>query len=127
VTGLGYQGIYFNIDNGPQSENPLGQDARVRQALNLAIDRNAISQVVFQGAFTPAGQPFPPSSYYYNEAFAAPERDVEKAKALLAEAGVATPVNVDLQVATRPESQQVAQMVQAMAAEAGFNVNIVAK
>ncbi|MFC0339611.1 ABC transporter substrate-binding protein [Paracoccus niistensis] len=127
VTGLGYQGIYFNLANGPQSQNPLGQDARIRQALNLSIDRNAISQVVFQGAFPPAGQPFPPDSPYYNEAYAAPERDVEKAKALLAEAGAAIPLNIELQVPNRPENQQTAQMIQAMAAEAGFNINIVTK
>lgn len=127
VTGLGYQGIYFNMGNGPQADNPLGKDARLREALSLSIDRNAISQVVFQGAFPPAGQPFPPDSPYYNPAYAAPERDVEKAKALIAESGVAAPINVELQVATRPESQQIGQMIQAMAAEAGFNVNLVAK
>lgn len=127
VTGLGYQGIYFNLGNGAAADNPLSKDARIRQALSLSIDRNAISQVVYQGAFPPAGQPFPPDSPYYNEEFAAPERDVERAKALLAEAGVTTPLAIELQVPNRPENQQIAQMIQAMAAEAGINVTLVTK
>src|SRR6476619_4268529 len=36
---LGYQGITLNVGNGDQSKNPLGQSAKVRQALDLAIDR----------------------------------------------------------------------------------------
>ena len=35
----------------PRSEEPFGQDARLRQALSLSIDRNALNQVVFDGAF----------------------------------------------------------------------------
>src|SRR6266566_7513850 len=45
ITGLGYTGITINLDNGPRAKNPLGQDARVRQALELSIDRGALNQV----------------------------------------------------------------------------------
>src|SRR5579864_7393256 len=44
---LGYQGMEINVGNGEASKNPLGQSAKVRQALNYAIDREAINQVVF--------------------------------------------------------------------------------
>ena len=51
ITSLAYTGITINLNNGPRSKNPLGQDARVRQALELSIDRAALNQVVFNGVF----------------------------------------------------------------------------
>ena len=42
--------------NGDKAKNPLGQNAKVRQALELAIDREAINQVVFNGEFVPGNQ-----------------------------------------------------------------------
>lgn len=127
VVGLGYQGITFNTANGAKADNPAGKDARVRQALSLAIDRDALSQVVFSGAMPPAGQPFPPDSPYHDPDFPAPKRDVEKAKALLAEAGVQTPVRLTVQTPNTPVQMQMMQVVQSMAAEAGFDLQIVAK
>jgi peptide/nickel transport system substrate-binding protein len=62
VDGLGYWNIIFNIGNGARSQTPLGQDARVRQAFDLAIDREALIQVVYEGLHTPASQPIPPAS-----------------------------------------------------------------
>lgn len=51
-------------------------------------------------------------------------RDVDKAKALLKAAGVATPLKVNLLVPNNPTSQQVGQVLQAMVAEAGFTLNL---
>ena len=45
-----------NVANGPKADNPLGKDARVRRAFELAIDREAINQVVFNGEFVPGNQ-----------------------------------------------------------------------
>src|SRR6195256_1152608 len=47
---LGYQGITINIGN-EKSKGPLSQSAKVRQALDLSIDREAINQVVYNGEF----------------------------------------------------------------------------
>lgn len=126
AVSLGYQGITVNVGNGPRSDNPMGQDARVRQAYSHAIDREALNQVAFNGAFMPGNQPFPPTSPWYTEAYPVPPRDVEKARALLDEAGHDR-VAVDLQVTNNPVQMQVAQMVQAMVAEAGFDVTITSK
>jgi peptide/nickel transport system substrate-binding protein len=124
TTGLGYQGITFNIANGKvDPANPFAKDARVREAFSLAIDRDALNQVAFEGVYTPANQAFSPVSPYHVKLPIAP-RDVEKAKALLAAAGVKTPVNVTLLVTNNPTSQQVGQVIQAMVSEAGFNVNL---
>ncbi|MEW9920108.1 ABC transporter substrate-binding protein [Marimonas sp. MJW-29] len=127
ATSLGYQGITINIANGPKAENPLGQNAAVRKALSLAIDRNALNQVVFEGAFAAGNQPFSPTSPWYNADFPVPERDVEAAKALLAEAGFADGVTIEVQVANNPVQTQVMQVVQAMAAEAGITIELAAK
>ncbi len=120
---LGYQGITLNIGKD-KAKGPLSQSAKVRQALDLAIDREALNQVVFNGEFMPGNQWVNPSHPYYQKAFPVRARDVEKAKALLKEAGVTTPVAVDFMVPKGAETEAAAQVVQSMAAEAGFDMKI---
>ena len=127
ATSLGYQGMTINVGNGPRAENPLGQSNLVRQALSLSIDRAALNQVVFEGAFAPGNQPFAPTSPWYNDAFPVPERDIEAAKALLAEAGHGGGISIEVQVANNPVQTQVMQVIQAMAAEAGIEITLAAK
>ncbi len=121
---LGYQGLDINVDNGAQAKNPLGQSAKVRQALSLAIDREALNQVVFNGEFKPGNQWVSPENPYYQQAYPVPRRDVAKAKALLKEAGVTAPFDVDFMVPKGAETQAVAEVMQAMAAEIGINLKI---
>ncbi len=120
---LGYQGITLNVGHD-KNRGPLSQSAKVRQALDLAIDREAINQVVFNGEFKPGNQWVNPDHPYYQKAFPVRGRDVEKAKALLKEAGVTPPVAVDFMVPKGAETEAVAQVVQSMAAEAGFDMKI---
>ena len=123
VNGLGYSGITINVANGERSKLPLGQDARVRQALELSIDREALNQVVFNGEFEPGNQWVSPVNPYYIKQLQIPTRDVGKAKALLAAAGAPNPV-VALTATNNPVVLQTAQVVQAMAKEAGFDIRI---
>ena len=67
--GLGYMGIDINIGDGEPAKNPLGSAAKVRQALDYAIDREAINQVVFNGEFVPGNQWVSPENSYYQSAF----------------------------------------------------------
>ena len=120
---LGYQGITLNIGKD-KAKGPLSQSAKVRQALDLSIDREAINQVVFNGEFKPGNQWINPDHPYYQKAFPLRPRDVAKAKALLKEAGVTPPVNVDFMVPKGAETEAVAQVVQSMASEAGFDMKI---
>jgi peptide/nickel transport system substrate-binding protein len=120
---LGYFGLTINVNND-KSKGPLSQSEKVRQALDLSIDREAINQVVFNGEFTPGNQWVSPEHPYYQKAFPIPKRDVSKAKALLKEAGATPPVSVDLMVPKGAENEAVAQVVQAMAAEAGIDLKI---
>ncbi len=122
---IGYQGLTLNLANGDAGKNgPFGKDPRVRQALEAAIDRKALSDVVFSGEVLPGNQWVSPKSPYFQQKYPVPGRDVAKAKKLLADAGVMTPLAVDFMVPNNPESRQVAEVIQAMAAEAGFDMKI---
>ncbi|TJZ93291.1 ABC transporter substrate-binding protein [Paracoccus gahaiensis] len=124
VANIGYQGITINVGNGARAEGPLGSDARVRQALSLSIDREALNQVVFEGQYVPGNQWAAPGSFYYDETDPIPARDPEAARALLTEAGVETPVRVEMQIGNNPIAQQVGQVIQAMASETGFEISL---
>jgi peptide/nickel transport system substrate-binding protein len=124
AVSLGWFGLLVNLDNGPKSNNPLGKDARVRRAFELSLDRDAINQVVFNGEFVPGNQWVTPQSPFYQAAFPIPKRDIAKAKALLKEAGVTAPITVDFMVTNGPETRAVAEVVQSMAAEAGFDLKL---
>jgi peptide/nickel transport system substrate-binding protein len=75
---------------GPNGEtlakNPL-KDRRVRLALSLAINRDALVERVMEGAAVPTGQYLPPGAPTYNPTIKPPPYDPARAKALLAEAG----------------------------------------
>jgi len=121
---IGYLGITMNLANGEAANTPLGKDKRVRQAFELSIDRDAINQVAFNNEFLPGNQWVSPENPYYQKSLPVPKRDLAKAKALLKEAGVTSPLPIDLMVPKGAENQQVAEIVQAMAGEAGFDVKL---
>ena len=124
AVSLGFFSLLINVANGPKADNPLGKDPRVRRAFALSLDREAINQVVYNGEFVPGNQWVSPLNPYYQTAFPVPKRDVAKAQALLKEAGVTGRLSVDFMVGNNPEVRAVAEVVQSMAAEAGFDVRI---
>ena len=119
---LGYLGLTINTNND-KSKGAL-TNVKVRQALDLSIDREALNQVAFNGEFMPGNQWVSPSHPYYQQSSPIRLRDVEKAKALLKEAGVSPPVSIDYMVPKGAEYEAVAQVVQSMAAEAGFDIKL---
>jgi peptide/nickel transport system substrate-binding protein len=119
---LGYLGLTINTNND-KSKGGL-TNVKVRQALDLSIDREALNQVAFNGEFTPGNQWVSPSHPYYQQSSPVRPRDIEKAKALLKEAGVSLPVPIDYMAPKGSEYEAVAQVVQSMAAEAGFDIKI---
>jgi peptide/nickel transport system substrate-binding protein len=122
--GLGYQELFFNVANGPIAKNSPFKDPRVRKALELSIDRNAINEVVGGGIFTPASQAYPPASPFHSDKFPVLKRNIDKAKALLKEAGVTLPVKGELAFGNNTTISAIAEMVQAMSAEAGFQLSL---
>src|SRR5260370_9454335 len=121
---LGYMGIDINVGNGERAKNPLGNSAKVRQALDFAIDREALNQVVFNGEFVPGNQWVNPENAYYQKALPVRKRDVNNAKTLLKEAGITAPFDVDFMVPKTPQAQAVAEVIQAMAADVSLNMRI---
>jgi peptide/nickel transport system substrate-binding protein len=124
VPELGYQGVTVNVGNGDAAKTAFGKDPRIIQAFSLSLDREAITKVAFNGEFLPGNQWVSPKNPYYQSKFPVPKRDVAKAKELLKAAGVTTPLAVDFMVPNNPESRQVAEIIQAMAGEAGFDMKI---
>ena len=122
--GLAYTGINFNLANGPAADTALGRDRRVRQAFEAALDRGVISQVVYGGLFTPTAQANTQGSPGWVPTVQPPPRDLDRARALLRQAGVTLPVPVTLTLANSPDVQQAAEVIQAMAAEAGFEMKL---
>ena len=121
--GLAVSHLMFNVGNGDKADTPLGKNEKLRQAFELAIDRNVINRVAFNGEFLADNQMIPPSSPFYSKAHKAPARDVAKAKALIAAAGM-TRVPVELTYENALTDGRVAQIVQSMAGEAGFDVKL---
>ena len=121
---LGYQGITYNVANGPQAKTPLGQSAAARRAFDMSIDREALMQVVYNGMFSPTAQAVPPESPFFDAALKPVTRDVDGAKALLKQAGLTPPVPVNLLVPNSPDITQMAEIIQSMAADAGFDVKL---
>ncbi len=124
IVEIGYQGVTINTGKSDLAQkNPLGKDPRVREAFELALDREGIVQVVMEGEAAVGNQWVAPDNPYYAKNVPIPKRDVAKARALLAEAGIPNP-SVTLMTPTTSDAQKIAQVVQSMVKEAGFDVKI---
>ena len=123
VQGLAVSHLMFNIANGAKADTLLGKNEKIRHAFELAIDRNVINRVAFNSEFLADNQMVPPSSPFYSKAHPMPARDVARAKQLISEAGVAR-VSVELTYENALADSRVAQIIQSMAAEAGFDVKL---
>jgi ABC-type transport system substrate-binding protein len=111
--------IFFNVTEEPFT------DARVRQAVNYAVDKEAIVRDLFSDAALVSSAPFAPPIFGY-AAQTPYARDVEKAKALLAEAGVAPGTTVSLYHPTGRYIQDalVADAVRSQLREIGLEVEL---
>jgi peptide/nickel transport system substrate-binding protein len=124
IVEIGYQGITINLAKSDLAQkNPLGKDPRVREAFELSLDRDAIVKVAMDGEAQPGNQWVAPTNLYYGKSAKLPKRNVARAKQLLKEAGVPNP-SFTLMTPTTSDAQRVAQVVQAMAKEAGFDIKI---
>ncbi len=122
--GLNVGYLAFNTQK-PPFDNKL-----VRQALNMAINKAAIIEAVFQGAGQAAKNPIPPTMWSYNDDVVDYEYDPEGAKALLAEAGFPDGFTTDLwampvQRPYNPDAKRMAEMIQADWAAVGVTAEIV--
>jgi peptide/nickel transport system substrate-binding protein len=124
ITEIGYQGITINLAKSEKAkQNPLGRDARVREAFELSLDRQGLAQVVMDNEATVGNQWVAPGNAWYAKNLPVPKRDIARAKALLKEAGIPNP-SFTLVTPTTSDAQRLALVVQAMTREAGFDVKI---
>ena len=105
-------------------------DVRVRRAINMAIDKKAILEAVYQGAGQPAKNLIPPTMWSYDEAVEDFKYDPAAAKALLAEAGLPDGFETDLwampvQRPYNPDAKRIAELMQSDLAKIGVKARIV--
>jgi len=102
--------LAFNTERDPPS--PV-RDQRVRQALNYAVNQQAIADVLLQGLVEPAGQPASRSTPGYNPEVPAYPHDPARARALLAEAGYADGLDLLIEAVDGgiPGANQIFQVV----------------
>ena len=109
-------------------KKPPFDNVKVRQAINMAIDKEAILAAVYQGAGKAAKNPIPPTIWSYDDSIEAYPYDVEKAKAMLAEAGVSN-LQTDLwympvQRPYNPDAKKMAELMQADLAKVGITAEL---
>jgi peptide/nickel transport system substrate-binding protein len=106
---------------------PALKDLRVRQALNYAVDSQAVNQMASEGVHSPANQYTPPMSEGYSKDVAVYPHNVAKAKELLAQAGYTKdrPLVLNLTYISEGVISRIATAVQAMLQDAGVQVKAV--
>ncbi len=119
VPALQFVYIGLNVNRGPL------RDVRVRQAINLAIDRGTIVKRLISGRGRPAAGVIPPSLGGADTLRAPYPFDVPRAKQLLAQAGHPNGIDIDLWVGSNPVYGRIAETVQAYLKEAGIRAKIV--
>ena len=124
LPGLNVGYMAFNTQKKPLD------DRRVRQAINMAIDRKAILDAVYLGAGTAAKNLIPPTIWAYDDAVQPYPFDPEAAKKLLAEAGLPNGFETDLwampvQRPYNPDARRIAELMQADLAKIGIKARIV--
>ncbi|RIJ12602.1 ABC transporter substrate-binding protein [Pseudomonas sp. 91RF] len=126
---LGY--IAYNVMDkvkGSNEANPLA-DLRVRQALDMAVNKPQIIDSVYQGAGQLAVNAMPPTQWSYDTTIKDAKYDPEKAKQLLKEAGVKEGTEIVLwampvQRPYNPNAKLMAEMLQSDWKKIGLNVKI---
>ncbi len=127
-----YYTIYEKISQsytylGFNFKNPKFQDPRVRKALSLAIDRQELVDILFFGHGQVCNGPFMPGTFAYNDQIKAPKPNIQKAKALLKEAGYDDKHPFTFEIVTNSNNDTrvyATQIIQHQLAKAGVIVNI---
>jgi dipeptide transport system substrate-binding protein len=122
--GLNVGYVSFNVEKKPLD------DVKVRQALTMAVNKQAIIDAVYQGAGSAAKNLIPPTMWGYNKDIVDYPYDPVKAKELLKESGHADGFSIDLwampvQRPYNPNARRMAEMIQADWAKVGVKANIV--
>lgn len=117
----GYTYLGFNL------KRKKFQDRRVREAINLAIDRKMLTQILFFSHAKVCVGPFMPGTFAYNENVKPPKLNLKRAKELLREAGYSKNHPLSFEIATNSNNSIrmfAAQIIQYQLAKIGVKVKI---
>ncbi|NPA64884.1 MAG: peptide ABC transporter substrate-binding protein [Epsilonproteobacteria bacterium] len=117
----GYTYLGFNL------KNPKFQDPRVREAIDLAIDRQELIDILFFSHARVCTGPFMPGTFAYNPRVKPPKRDLKRARALLRAAGYDEDHPLTFEIATNSNNSiriYAAQIIQYQLAQIGVKVKI---
>jgi peptide/nickel transport system substrate-binding protein len=122
VTGTYWEYLGLNTSSGPLA------DKKVRQAIAWAIDREALNTVIkFGQATVLKNGPIPPGHWAQSEDEIYPKRDLDKAEALLKEAGYENGFSVTLKVSPNQPQVDAAQVIKQQLKEVGIEVEVLSQ
>jgi peptide/nickel transport system substrate-binding protein len=131
AAGLGYGGITINIGNKngllklPYTNvgTDLASSSKLREAFEMAINRNTLNKVVFNNTVLPGCTPISPSSSWFDKSIKCTAYNPGKAKSLVKASGISNPT-VNLMVPTGTVALREAQFLQAEEAAVGIKLNV---
>jgi len=131
-TSLGYNGIAINIDNThgagtppfTTADNPLAKYPALREAFNLALNRETINKVLFDGDYVPGCGAISPASPYFPNV-PCPAQNVAEAKKLVKSTGLPLPIPITL-ITEAGDQEQVEEgtVLQQMLGAVGFKLTL---
>jgi peptide/nickel transport system substrate-binding protein len=131
AAGLGYGGITINIGNKngllklPYQNvgTDLASSPKLREAFEMAINRNTLNKVVFNNTVLPGCTPISPSSSWFDKSIKCTPYNPNQAKQLVKASGISNPT-VNLMVPTGTVALREAQFIQAEEAAVGIKLNV---
>lgn len=127
IPGVTVDKVFGNYIHRVEMQNRMKpfDDPRVRQALNYLVPRDEISKAVYYGTARPTKSPISEIYPAFTDEYFTYSHDVEKAKALLAEAGLADGFETELGYRTGDQlEEEIAVILQTAFAKAGVNVKL---
>jgi len=122
---MGYPSLYFNPHPPEGADYPFSKHLELREAAQYATDRQALADTLgFGNALPHYYWDWYPGSPGYDESLPRREFDLEKAKELVAKAGFANGVDVEVKVINRTSDTAPLEVLQAMWAKAGIRLHI---
>ena len=118
---VGYRWEYFGFNLAPDYP---GRSKKFRQAFQWAIDREALHQVAYFGTGSIGYDGILPGSPFHDPGYKPFTRDMDKAKRLIDESGISSPIVIHAPLQPDPVKQRAGQVFQANAAELGIKVEI---
>jgi peptide/nickel transport system substrate-binding protein len=121
ISAISYQGISINVG---AFDTPLAKSPDLRRAFEMALDRTGMNKAVYNGAQSTDCLPLPIQSLYRPANPNCTPYDPAAAKQLVAASGYKTPIPVTLMFPANQGTDRLAQVIQSMADQVGFQVTL---